>query len=81
MLDAVGWMATVVFTVSYFAKDPTNLRWIQSVAALFWITYGILIHSRPVIVANIIVAGAAVYSSLRLFKERRTAARSALTQD
>jgi hypothetical protein len=48
MLDAVGWIATVVFTVSYFAKDPTKLRWIQS--------------------------GAAVYSSLRLFKERRTAA-------
>jgi Bacterial inner membrane protein len=81
MLDAVGWIATVVFTVSYFAKDPTKLRWIQSVAALFWITYGILIHSRPVIAANIIVAGAAVYSSLRLFKERRTTASGVLKKD
>jgi small neutral amino acid transporter SnatA (MarC family) len=74
MLDGVGWIATAVFTISYFSKDPAKLRWIQSVAALFWITYGVMIHSKPVI-ANIIVAGAAAYSSLRLVKERRTAAR------
>ena len=75
MLDGVGWIATAVFTISYFAKDPAKLRWIQSVAALFWITYGAMIHSKPVIAANIIVAGAAAYSSLRLVKESRTAAR------
>jgi len=75
MLDGVGWIATAVFTISYFAKDPAKLRWIQSVAALFWITYGVMIHSKPVIAANIIVAGAAAYSSLRLVNERRTAAR------
>jgi hypothetical protein len=75
MLDGVGWMATAVFTISYFSKDPAKLRWIQSVAALFWITYGVMIHSKPVIAANIIVAGAAAYSSLRLLKERSTAAR------
>jgi hypothetical protein len=28
-------------------------------------TYGILLHAAPVIVANIIVAGLAVYSSFR----------------
>ena len=74
MLDGVGWIATAVFTISYFSKDPAKLRWIQSVAALFWITYGVMIHSKPVIAANIIVAGAAAYSSLRLAKERRIAA-------
>ncbi len=36
MLDGVGWIATAVFTISYFSKDPAKLRWIQSVAALFW---------------------------------------------
>ena len=70
MLDGVGWIATAVFTISYFSKDPAKLRWIQSVAALFWITYGVMIHSKPVIAANIIVAGAAAYSSLRLVKEK-----------
>jgi uncharacterized protein with PQ loop repeat len=39
------------------------LRRVQGVGALLWLTYGILIHSGPVIVANIIVAGAAFWSS------------------
>jgi uncharacterized protein with PQ loop repeat len=38
---------------------------VQAAAALCWITYGILLHAAPVIVANIIVAGLAVYSSFR----------------
>jgi len=45
------------------------LRWIQAMAALLWIAYGVAIHARPVIVANVIVATAAVYSSFRKPKE------------
>src|SRR2546422_8584842 len=74
MLDGVGWIATAVFTISYFSKDPAKLRWIQSVAALFWITYGAMIHSKPVIAANIIVAGALADSGPRPEKEKMTAA-------
>jgi len=65
----VGWVATLVFAVSYFFREPRTLRWIQAVAALLWIAYGISIHARPVIVANVIVATAAVYSSFRKPKE------------
>ena len=78
MVDAVGWLATAILTISYAAKDPTKLRWIQSVAALLWITSGVLIHSRPVIAANVVVAGAAVYSSLRLLKKKRKPRSAAL---
>jgi uncharacterized protein with PQ loop repeat len=39
------------------------LRLIQAGAALMWITYGLLIHAMPVVVANVIVAAAAVYST------------------
>lgn len=70
-LDLLGWIATAVFTTSYFFKDAARLRWIQAVAALFWLSYGLAIHALPVIVANLIVAAAAAYSSLRLAKERR----------
>jgi uncharacterized protein with PQ loop repeat len=47
------------------AKKPATLRLIQAVAALLWITYGFLIHAMPVVVANALVAAAAVYSTLR----------------
>jgi hypothetical protein len=60
----IGWIATAAFGVSYFAKTPKALRIVQACAALLWIAYGFIIHAMPVVVANAIVAGAAVYSSL-----------------
>ncbi|MGH7520534.1 MAG: hypothetical protein ACREMI_04570 [Gemmatimonadales bacterium] len=63
--DWIGWLATAVFLVSYFTRQPTSLRRVQGVAAILWATYGVLIHSLPVIVANVLVAAAAVASSFR----------------
>ncbi len=65
MVDLVGWLATAVFMMSYFAKGPIALRRIQGVAAVLWALYGVLIHKSPVIVANVLVAAAAVWTSLR----------------
>ena len=70
MLDWIGWAATVVFASSYLFNDPKKLRWIQAGAALLWITYGAMIHATPVIVANVIVAAAAVYSSFQVSSNR-----------
>ena len=70
MLDSLGWVATAVFTLSYLAKEPGKLRWIQALAALFWMSYGFAIHARPVIVANLIVTITAAYSALQLARER-----------
>jgi hypothetical protein len=64
LLTSIGWIATAVFSTSYFFKGASTLRWIQAGAALLWVTYGLLIHAMPVVVANVIVASAAVYSSL-----------------
>jgi hypothetical protein len=64
MLSWIGWIATGCFGLSYFFKRPATLRLIQAGAALLWITYGLLIHAMPVVVANIIVALAALYSIL-----------------
>ena len=62
--DWIGWLATAVFASSYFFKDPVTLRRVQGLAAVAWATYGAAIHALPVIVANVIVAGAAVWTSL-----------------
>jgi uncharacterized protein with PQ loop repeat len=64
-LDWVGWLATAAFLVSYFTKTPAALRRVQGVAAGLWALYGVLIHSLPVIVANILVAGVAIVSSIK----------------
>lgn len=63
--DWIGWLATATFLVSYFTKTTVSLRRVQGVAAVLWALYGVLIHSLPVIGANILVASAAILSSFR----------------
>jgi Bacterial inner membrane protein len=65
VFEWVGWTATAAFSASYFCRRPQTLRRVQAVAALLWLTYGVLIHSAPVVVANVIVASLAMVSSLR----------------
>jgi hypothetical protein len=62
-IDAVGWVATAIFSSSYFVRQPAALRRIQAGAACLWIVYGVAIGAVPVIVANVIVAAAAISSS------------------
>jgi hypothetical protein len=71
-LDAIGWVATAVFSLSYLFKSGSTLRRVQAIAAVLWIAYGFAISAKPVIVANIIVAASAIGSALgtRASRER-----------
>jgi len=64
-LEWIGWVATAFFASSYFFKQPNALRKVQAGAALLWVIYGLIIHAFPVVVANLVVASVALYSSLR----------------
>ena len=61
--ELIGWIATAVFASSYLWKQPQTLRRIQAIAAVLWVIYGVIIQAMPVIVANLIVAGAACWTS------------------
>lgn len=63
MLDALGWVATAIFSTSYFFRRQATLRRIQAAAACLWVAYGLAIGALPVVAANVIVAVAAIYSS------------------
>lgn len=62
--DWIGWVAASVFAVSYLLKGQRALRLAQAVASLLWMTYGIVNHSWPIIVANMVVAVMAAGSVL-----------------
>ncbi len=64
MHEWIGWTATAVFGASYLFRDPRRLRVIQGVGALLWLAYGVLLGARPVIAANLLVAGIAFGSLL-----------------
>jgi hypothetical protein len=63
-VDGLGWLATAVFVASYRFRDQRTLRWVQALAAALWVGYGLARHALPVVIANLLVAAMAVYSSL-----------------
>jgi hypothetical protein len=65
VFEWIGWIATAIFACSYLCKQPVALRRLQALAAVLWISYGLLIKALPVVVANLVVAALAIYSSLR----------------
>jgi uncharacterized protein with PQ loop repeat len=67
--DAIGWMATAVFSISYLCRRSTTLRWVQAGAALIWVVYGLRLHAMPVVAANAIVAIAAGGTCLRALRK------------
>jgi hypothetical protein len=64
MIAAIGWIATALFASSYLFKRPAALRKVQALAAALWVVYGFVIHAAPVVVANLAVAGMALWSLL-----------------
>jgi hypothetical protein len=61
--DWIGWLATAIFLASYTRKDQGKLRRLQALAAGLWVVYGAILHAMPIVVANLLVAGVALYSS------------------
>jgi hypothetical protein len=72
MPDALGWIATAVFSSSYFFRSGSALRRMQALAAFIWIGYGVAISSKPVVGANLIVAVGAIASTLKRGSPRLT---------
>lgn len=64
MIDLIGWVASAVFAVSYLFKDQRTLRWVQAGAALLWMSYGIALNAKPVIVANAVLVIMALVSTV-----------------
>ena len=69
--DWIGWLATAIFLGSYSCKDQGRLRRVQAVAAVLWMVYGVILHAVPIVVANLLVAGVAVYSSTQTMGRTR----------
>jgi len=52
MTEMLGWIATAVFTGSYFFSRPGLLRAVQIGGAALWVLYGILIGAGAVAAAH-----------------------------
>lgn len=64
-IELLGWASAGVFTASYFFQRPEALRRVQMLGASMWAVYGLLLRAPPVVVANVMVLGAAVLTARR----------------
>ncbi|MPY89287.1 MAG: hypothetical protein GEU99_15340 [Luteitalea sp.] len=79
MSEWIGWLATGVFVLSYACRRPMTMRIVQAGGAVLWVTYGLLLGAAPVVVANLLVGGAALVS-LRSGRDWKQNPRTALAQ-
>ena len=64
-VEWIGWTATAIFTGSYFCRGASTMRRVQMAGALLWMAYGLALQAAPVVVANVLVLGAATAAAWR----------------
>lgn len=47
-----GYLASFFILLSFFMKNITTLRYINSLGCIFFVTYGIFLDSWPLIITN-----------------------------
>ena len=75
MSSVLGWLATAPSAGPYLSRQAATLKKIQGAAACLWIIYGVNIDATPVLVANLVVAAMAFYSSERSTWKQQWSAR------
>ena len=61
VIETIGYLAPAFLVLSFFFKDMSKLRLINSIGCVFFIIYGFLISAYPVVISNAIIMGVNVY--------------------
>ncbi|MCH4823394.1 YgjV family protein [Gramella lutea] len=51
----IGYLASFFVGISFFMRNIITLRYVNSVGCLFFIVYGFLLDSWPVIITNFVI--------------------------
>lgn len=68
--EIIGYTGSVLVAVSLMMGNIWRLRWINLSGALFFTTYGILVHAYPVAALNGFVVLINIYHLSRLIRQR-----------
>ena len=69
LTEYIGYAASAVVLISFLMKNLRNLRILNSIGCLFFIGYGVLLGSIPIIVTN---AAIVLINAFYLIKMVRT---------
>jgi hypothetical protein len=61
LTEWIGYLASFFVAISFFMKNIIKLRIVNSTGGVFFIGYGVLIDSWPVIITNAVIVGVNFY--------------------
>jgi hypothetical protein len=69
LTEWVGYLASAVLMISFLMKNINTLRIINSIGAILFVVYGImLVTSWPIIVSNTFILGVNIYYLTKHFR-------------
>ena len=71
MIDALGFFAGACLIGSMLVRNIYAVKILLAVAALSFLTYGIILHLLPIIVINSVLMASGVYELIRLTRKRK----------
>lgn len=57
----IGYLASFFVLLSFLMRNITTLRYVNSVGCLFFVAYGILLSSWPIIITNVAIVLVNIY--------------------
>lgn len=62
MTEWVGYLASLVLMISFLMKNINKLRIINSIGAVLFVVYGVMLAiSWPIVITNIFILGVNIY--------------------
>ena len=71
-IEILGYVASILVASSFFMKDVVKLRTINTLGAIGFVIYGLLLPTYPVAFLNTLVAGANIYYIWQALKQNNT---------
>ncbi len=69
LTEGVGYLASLVLMVSFLMKNINTLRIVNSIGALLFVVYGIMLAtSWPIIISNAFILGVNIYYLAKHFQ-------------
>ncbi len=54
-VEWIGYAASLFVLLSFLMRNITTLRYVNSIGCLFFVAYGILLDSWPIIITNVAI--------------------------
>lgn len=68
LVEVIGIIATIAIIIAFTTKGELKIRVIDTIGAVIFVVYGVLIQSLSVILLNVVLIGIQLYHINRLKK-------------